>query len=76
MKDKKIYCHTTYDYTPSINIIKGNWYIIDNIIGDYYVIRHSKNHASTILIDSVNNYFYTEQEYNRIKGLNELLDER
>ncbi len=78
MKDKKIYCHTSYNDKPSFNthklIIKGNWYITDKIIGDYCVIKHSENYTSTILIDSFSDYFYTQEEY-RDRKLNELLYE-
>ncbi len=75
----KVYCHTTYfDYK------KYSWYFY-NEIDSLYVIRHSefvnlarsfyKQKFSTIQNGPLfSDYFYTEQEYNRIKNLEELLN--
>ncbi len=85
--NKKVYCHTTCEqqfHSSNNNIfLKDNWYIIFNETSEYYIIYRSFTYfyktsytKSTTNIDKLfSDYFYTEQEYNRIKSLNELLNE-
>ncbi len=78
----KVYCHKTHE--PS-GIINGHWYDLDE--RNFYYIKQYKYNLyvfyKTIYTKSekrlfdllFSDYFYTEQEYNRIKSLNELLNE-
>ncbi len=86
MGNRKIYCHTSFDnykeddvFGGIYNIISGNWYEMafmefNSIKINYFVIQHCSNFTSTLNC-KFSDYFYTEQEYNRIKSLNELLNE-
>ncbi len=83
---KKIYCHTTYYQIPPDSYFdKYNWYVIHQETVDYVVVRCLKegSYNGGLYVFYKNNsyplfsnYFFTEQEYNRIKNLEELLDER
>ncbi len=88
--EKKIiaYCHTTYSRviptnTPSpYNILEGNWYTIYSETLNYYTILHSTTNSLSLFYKENSNkyllfskYFYTEKEYNRIKSLNELIND-
>ncbi len=63
--------------------IKNNWYTIYGETINYYVIYGSYIYFYKTdfpcYVSGINgvfsDYFYTEQEYNRIKSLNELLNE-
>ncbi len=70
MENKRVYCHTTnFDY------IEDTWYIIYNETDYSYVIQHVKYGLRKYLIsEPFSDYFYTEQEFNRIKNLNELIN--
>ncbi len=86
--NKRVYCHTNYfdlDYPnlPQNNLIENNWYVLTHETDDLLYIQHfeygnllrfcKKNSYTPNLIFS--KFFYTEQEYNRIKNLNDLLNE-
>ncbi len=50
--------------------------MMNELTKTYFVIQHSKKYfTSTIPYKRFSEYFYTEQEYNRIKNLKELLNE-
>ncbi len=85
MISKRVYCHTSYDnqFHSSNNhiFLKDNWYFVhDEHNGIYtlsqFVTAFSKSY--TIFYRdgerSFSYYFYTEQEYNRIINLKELLN--
>ncbi len=80
---KSVYCHTSgkFDiikHSVTSEIKEGDWYGIYEEKLEYYSIfgiftffyKTSSSKSDHLFSD----YFYTEQEYNRIKGLNELLD--
>ncbi len=81
--ENRVYCHTTYnEYSGNI---ENNWYLIYHETDDSYVIQHSKfgnlsrfyknNNYFETYSKLFSDYFYTEQEYNRVKNLNDLLNE-
>ncbi len=62
---RRVYCHTSFDYSDlrmeKKSFVEGIWYDVYNDLNEFYISSYS-------------NYFYTEQEYNRIKNLDELLN--
>ncbi len=90
MENKRVYCHTTnfdyinYNSNYSVDIfVSGNWYKIDIYkleTSSFYIIEwkgvlFSFYKTSNKYNEVFSNFFYTEQEYNRIKNLNELLND-
>ncbi len=85
---KKAYCYKTYsDYSnnPGWNIfVENNWYTIEHETEYSYIIKQVDGSLFKFYKDKLLPYFftkiysrnfYTEQEYNRIKNLDELLNE-
>ncbi len=79
--DNKIYCHTTFYHNLHVCFEKEKWYDVYYEINKFYAIIietggllkfHKKYLDGYYHFD---NYFYTEQEYNRIKNLEGLLNE-
>ncbi len=83
---KRAYCYKTYfDYLNFLenNFKENNWYVINQETEDYVVMQHfdgnllrlSKSKSKYVPNITFSDYFYTDQEYNRIKNLEELLNE-
>ncbi len=78
---KNVYCHTSQK-----SFIKDKWYVVYYETDNFYIIkeldgnvvRFYKNILDKNLLDSYfssfSELFYTDQEYNRIKNLEELIN--
>ncbi len=87
---KRVYCHKecNLSLSPLIyeNFTIGNWYDIIEM-NTFYIIyinyidssrfykENFPKHLINLQYQQFSMYFYTEQEYNRIKNLDELLNE-
>ncbi len=80
----KVYCHTNYfDYSnnPRDRFLVNNWYTLHSETNELYIIQHCGSlfrfYKSPIFVyyQIFSKFFYTEQEYNRIKNLNELIND-
>ena len=73
----RAYCHTSY---VEYEYIKGNWYDVYHETNGFFILQYFRTFHKDGKEDFLNDnglfskYFFTEQEYNRYKNLNDLLD--
>ncbi len=75
MNSKKAYCHTTYrkiGFDEYIDFESSSYYIVQYLENIQYSISFHK-YGFESEDPSFNDYFYTEQEYNRDLNLDKLL---